>query len=69
MGERELVKVKSDSPAHPNGYYTQFRDCMKPGDVEYIESNIGEIDGDPGEGIQVDPGDPPAAPIKTKKRK
>ena len=69
MEERELVKIKSDAPGHPKGYYTGFKDQMQPGDVEYFESNIGEIDGDPGEGVQVDPGDPPAAPIKTKKRK
>jgi hypothetical protein len=33
--ERELVKIKSDNPAHPHGYYTQFKDKMKPGDVIY----------------------------------
>ena len=33
--ERELVKVKSDNPAHSHGYYTQFKDMMKPGDVVY----------------------------------
>ncbi len=37
MQERELVKVVSDNPAHPDGYYIQFRDRMKPGDVEYLE--------------------------------
>lgn len=31
MDERELVKIKSDK--HQNGYYTQFKDQMKPGDV------------------------------------
>ena len=32
--ERELVKIASDNPAF-NGYYTQFKDMMKPGDVIY----------------------------------
>lgn len=35
--ERELVKIKSDNPAHPKGYYIQFKDKMKPEDVEYTE--------------------------------
>lgn len=35
--EREVVKVKSDSPSH-NGYYTTFRDAMGPDDVEYIDN-------------------------------
>jgi hypothetical protein len=35
--ERELVKIKSDNPAHPHGYYTQFKDRMKPEDVLYSE--------------------------------
>ncbi len=34
--ERELVKIKTDNPAY-NGYYTQFKDMMKPGDVIYGE--------------------------------
>lgn len=34
--ERELVKIASNDPAF-NGYYTQFKDCMKPGDVVYIK--------------------------------
>ncbi|MDD4390242.1 MAG: hypothetical protein PHW03_05500 [Eubacteriales bacterium] len=41
MSEREVIKIKSDNPAHPHGYYIQFRDCMKPGDVEYIEGHVG----------------------------
>lgn len=31
---RELVKVKSDNPSHA-GYYTTYRDQMKPDDVEF----------------------------------
>jgi hypothetical protein len=38
MQERELIKIKSDNPAHPHGYYTQFKDCMKPGDVVFDET-------------------------------
>jgi len=35
---RETVKIKSDNKeAHPHGYYTQWRDQMKDGDVEYKE--------------------------------
>jgi hypothetical protein len=37
MEERKLVKIKSDNPAHPKGYYIQFCDRVKPGDVEYKE--------------------------------
>ncbi len=33
---RELVKVVSDCPGHA-GFYTTYRDQMKPGDVEYVE--------------------------------
>lgn len=33
---REVVKVKSDNPGHA-GFYTTFRDAMKPGDEEYVE--------------------------------
>jgi len=35
--ERETVKIKSNNPAHPKGYYIQFRDMMKPEDEEYVE--------------------------------
>ena len=35
--ERELVKIASDNPAF-NGYYTQFRDMMKPGDIIFGET-------------------------------
>lgn len=38
MQERELVKIASDNPAHPNGYYTQFKDRMQPGDVIFDEA-------------------------------
>jgi len=31
---REVVKIKSDNPSH-NGYYTQWKDQMKPGDEIY----------------------------------
>ena len=39
--ERELVKIASF--AHSGGYYTQFKDAMKPGDVVYgaaIEATV-----------------------------
>lgn len=35
MQERELVKIKSDNPAHPHGYYIQFKDKVKPEDIIY----------------------------------
>ena len=35
--ERELVKIVSNNPAHPQGYYIQFKDRMKPEDVEYFD--------------------------------
>jgi len=38
----ELVKIVSSNPAHPHGYYTQFRNRMKPDDVEYIEGEIAD---------------------------
>jgi len=37
MQERELIKIASDNPAHPHGYFIQFKDRMKPGDIEYQE--------------------------------
>jgi hypothetical protein len=37
--ERELVKIASDNPAYPQGYYTQFKDRMKPGDIIFGETN------------------------------
>jgi len=67
--ERELVKIVSNNPAHPRGYYIQFKDCVKPEDVEYIEGHLEEMQGEPGEAIQLDPGDPPAEPIKPTKKK
>ena len=60
MEQRECVKIKSDNPAFPKGYYIQFKDKMKPGDVEYFE---------PQTGIQIDAGDPPVEPIKKRKRR
>jgi hypothetical protein len=69
MEERELIKIVSDNPAHPKGYYTQFRDMMKPGDAEYFEAQTGQMEGEPGEAIQIDPGNPPAAPIKNRSKK
>lgn len=53
---REVVKIKSDK--HPAGYYTQWRDAMKPGEVEYSESLAGTIAGELGPGIQFNPGIP-----------
>jgi len=41
--ERELVKIVSNNPAHPKGYYIQFKDRMKPGDVEYSDDKPAEI--------------------------
>lgn len=38
--ERELVKIKSDNPAFTAGYYTQFKDMMKPGDVIYAPDGV-----------------------------
>lgn len=35
MAEREVVKIASDR--HPTGYYTQWRDLMKPEDRIYVE--------------------------------
>jgi len=37
MQERELVKIKSDYPGHPKGYYIGFKDQMKSDDVEFVE--------------------------------
>ena len=31
----DVVKIKSNNPAHPHGYYIQFADKVKPGDVIY----------------------------------
>jgi hypothetical protein len=38
--QREVVKVKSDNPTHA-GYYTTYRDQMKPGEEEYFEPVTG----------------------------
>jgi len=59
--ERELVKIASDNPAHPHGYYTQFKDRMKPGDVVFVADQAVES--------KADPGEPPAKPIKYKRRR
>jgi len=67
--ERELVKIASDNPAHPHGYYTQFKDRMKPGDVVFVAGQVVEMKGDPGPGIQLGKGEPPAKPIKYKRRR
>ena len=53
MEERELIKIKSDNPDHPKGYYIQFKDQMKPDDVEFFEDQV----------------DPDPEPKLTKKRK
>ena len=37
MSDPNLIKIVSDNPAHPHGYYTQFKDRVKPGDVVYDE--------------------------------
>ncbi len=54
---REVVRVKSDSPSHA-GYYTTYRDAMKPGEEEYSEPSPGPL-----------PGDPPLEPIRPAKGK
>jgi hypothetical protein len=41
---------------------------MKPGEEEYFEAEVCEMEGEPGSGIQVDPGDPPIKPIKQIRR-
>ena len=61
--QREVVKVKSDNPSHA-GYYTTYRDQMKPGEEEYFEPQAGEMKGDPGPGVCIDPQG--LDPIKTK---
>ena len=40
--QREVVRVKSDNPSHA-GYYTTYRDQMKPGEEEYFEPVTGEV--------------------------
>ena len=44
--QREVVKVKSDNPTHA-GYYTTYRDQMKPGEEEYFEPVTGEVKAEP----------------------
>ena len=44
--QREVVKVKSDNPSHA-GYYTTYRDQMKPGEEEYFEPVTGEVKTEP----------------------
>ena len=43
---RELVRVKSDNPTHA-GYYTTYRDQMKPGEEEYFEPVAGAAQAEP----------------------
>jgi hypothetical protein len=57
--ERELVKIASDNPAHPKGYYIQFKDKMKPGDVEYGAKKVEPVKVDP---VKIEP-------IKPKKKR
>ncbi|MDI6742654.1 MAG: hypothetical protein QMD11_07930 [Smithella sp.] len=33
---RETIRIKSAK--HPAGYYTQWKDLMQPGDVEYRDA-------------------------------
>ena len=47
MEERKLIKIKSDNPAHPQGFYIQFKDRMKPGVVEYSDEKPAEIPATP----------------------
>ena len=67
MEERKLVKIKSDNPAHPKGYYIQFADRVKPGDVEYIEAQIGTRPDNSETGICIDPQG--LGPIKQKRKR
>lgn len=66
--ERDLVRIASDNPAF-NGYYTQFKDLVKPGDVEYVERPLPEQQSKPAPEIKIDAGDPPVLPIKKHPRK
>ena len=38
---REVVRIKSDNPSHA-GFYTTYRDQMKPGEEEYFEPVTGK---------------------------
>jgi hypothetical protein len=40
------VKVKSDNPTHA-GYFTTYRDQMKPGEEEYFEPVAGASQAEP----------------------
>ena len=31
----DVVKIKSNNPAHPQGFFWQFADKVQPGDVIY----------------------------------
>ena len=44
--QREVVKVKSDNPSHA-GYFTTYRDQMKPGEEEYFEPVAGASQAEP----------------------
>ena len=52
----------------PTGYSTTMRSWMKPEDVEYFPPQIGTHSGDSEPGIQIDAGDPPADPIRRKRK-
>ena len=43
---REVVRIKSDNPSHA-GYYTTYRDQMKPGEEEYFEPVAGASQAEP----------------------
>ena len=43
---REVVRVKSDNPSLA-GFYTTYRDQMKPGEEEYFEPVTGEVKAEP----------------------
>lgn len=64
--ERELVKIASDNPAHPHGYYVQFKDRVKPGAVVYgIETTAdSEVMPSDKESIKHDPASKPNRKVK-----
>ena len=43
---REVVRIKSDNPSHA-GFYTTYRDQMKPGEEEYFEPVAGASQAEP----------------------
>lgn len=58
----DLVKIKSDNPAHPKGFYIQFRNRMSPGDIEYIEG-VNTAQPEAAEAVKTQP-----KPIKKRKK-